>query len=161
MTLRDAIAYIKSSTYYAKDLLGNYSYEGNQDLYVGDCISEYAESLVDVYTSDLMEWLYKNPMARTYVENAIDDSGWNGSLADSIMAGQWLYYEEAILDEADYICTLYGLYHIRKLYQPHIENDSHFLDGVDFDGFEIHYHSISTFRDIEEMAQEWIEDKLQ
>lgn len=71
------------------------SLDGDMD----DLISEAADSAVDVYTANLLEW-YKVPVNQGYVQQAIDDGLCEGvqDIDKLIQAGQSLAYSEEISD---------------------------------------------------------------
>lgn len=66
--------------------------------YICDAISEYADSQIDVYNYDLIEW------AKTHIceiDEAVDELGKPDSFIGYIQQGQYVYYERMIYDELD------------------------------------------------------------
>lgn len=58
-----------------------------------DIISEVADSLVDVYNSDLLEWYLESPNIRlNYANEAIEELGAN-DVFHILVGGQYLYFE--------------------------------------------------------------------
>lgn len=55
----------------ARDFIADYVYSGNTN-YFDDCINEFADNNVDIYTSDLLDWLQESDNASEYMEQAID-----------------------------------------------------------------------------------------
>lgn len=70
---------------------------GNE--YPNEWIHERADSWVDVYNSDLLDWLSENYANATLVENAIEEFGWPGDFFKALMQGQYLDNSE-LLNEA-------------------------------------------------------------
>lgn len=71
--------------------------------YISDKISEYSDSKVDIYYSDLMEWLPDNT---GWLEDAFNEFGWDGCGKDfykAIQMAQFLAYEHECYDNIDKI----------------------------------------------------------
>lgn len=68
----------------------------NTSSYINDVISEQADSMVDIYTSDLMEWASDNIYE---IDEAIKELGWQGDFIQMIRMAQWLTYEQEIRED--------------------------------------------------------------
>lgn len=89
------------------DLVGNY-YNGSS--YIDDAISEQADSMIDIYTSALMDWAGDNIWA---VENAVDELGYPGNFLGMIQQGQYCCYRDEMYDDIKDIYTLTALLMLR------------------------------------------------
>lgn len=56
----------------ARDFIADYVYNGNSN-YLWVCADEFADNNVDVYTSDLLNWLNSCDNAIEYMEEAFDE----------------------------------------------------------------------------------------
>lgn len=66
-----------------------------------DLLSELADNNVDIYTSDLMDWMNKHWENRTAVEDTISEFGWDGveeSLEKAIMYAQYRENRELLYE---------------------------------------------------------------
>lgn len=61
--------------------------EDNEDPEDYDYINEQADSTTPIYTFDLLEWLAKDLQNYGWVEEAVDEYGWQGSMPNAIMMG--------------------------------------------------------------------------
>ena len=140
-----------------KDLyLGEYgdnilSYDGSE--YVGDAITYIADNNVDIYYSDLAEYLKHNS---GYVEQAIQEFGWEGCGSDiwqAIRMGQYLEIEEDLYENLDNILKYYTLKYIQEKHYEEMVTDNfdELFEKEDFD-------NNNTLSDLEEWADEFIED---
>lgn len=63
-----------------------------------ESIGEHADSLVDVYTSDLLDWYSEDVNRIAYMDDAIKELG-SQEASQILSGGQYLYWEE-VLNEA-------------------------------------------------------------
>lgn len=66
--------------------------------YLDDVLSEVADSYVDIYDHDLLEWL---PGHYEWFETAVDESGFNGGLMQMIQAAQRECYESDLSEHRE------------------------------------------------------------
>ncbi len=82
--------------------LGEYDdFLGYRSDYISDRISEYADSKVDIYYSELMKWLPDNT---SWLEEALEEFGWDGCGKDfykAVQMAQFLAYEHECYDNED------------------------------------------------------------
>lgn len=96
--------------------LGEYFRDYN-DGYICDIITEIADSHVDIYNSDLLEWAKDN---YSYIEEAIDEFGTatdsNGKVdfIRCIMQGQFYAYEQDIYENLEDILKFFMYDYIEK-----------------------------------------------
>lgn len=93
----------------SRDFAGDYA-DINNTCYLCDCIGEYADSQVDIYTGNLLEWFKEHFIE---VENAIDefgdiarDSNGRADITATIQRGQYLYYEQKMYEDIEEILTI-------------------------------------------------------
>lgn len=72
-------------------------YKGSSS-YICDAISERADSLINVYSYDLIEWA-KNHICE--IDEAADELGKPDSFIGYIQQGQFIYYEHKLYDQLD------------------------------------------------------------
>lgn len=92
INIREFIENHKSSAE-VQDFFDNYSESSS---YICDAISEYADSQIDIYNYDLIEWA-KNHICE--IDEAADELGKPDSFIGYIQQGQFIYYERLIYDE--------------------------------------------------------------
>lgn len=71
--------------------------------YIEDAIHEVADSLVDVYNTDLISWAGTG-QGNDYTEEALADFGFEGvggTLLGAYRAGQFIMYEGALREELE------------------------------------------------------------
>lgn len=81
----------------------NFIDDAAEDSYTGDIASEFANSNVDVYTSDRFDWLSSNLQRQSYVDDAIQDfggAGENDGIVDVVGWGQYKESEEVFYSVA-------------------------------------------------------------
>lgn len=77
-----------------------------EDLKNNGTISEVADSLVDVYNSDLLEWYLESPNIRLdYANEAIEELGAN-DVFHILVGGQYLYFVELAFEIYDVSLSL-------------------------------------------------------
>lgn len=80
--------------------------------YICDMISEDADSYVDIYNNDLLDWAKDN---YSYIEDALDEFGTptnergNADFIKMIQQGQYYYYEHLFYDNFDEFVKYYTL----------------------------------------------------
>lgn len=89
------------------DMVGSY-YE--ESMYIADAITEHADGMVDIYTSDLMEWAGDNIYA---IEEAVDELGYPGDFLRMIQQGQVWAYEQEMYEDQRCICEFAALLMLR------------------------------------------------
>ena len=70
---------------------------------IDDVISELADSDVNIYTKDLLDWLASDLNNIYLVEEAIKEFGWTGDLIKAIQLGQYKRNEEFLFDALEII----------------------------------------------------------
>lgn len=65
-----------------------------------ESIGEHADSLVDVYTSDLLDWYAKDVNRIAYMDDAIKELG-SQEASQILSGGQYLYWEEVLNEVID------------------------------------------------------------
>lgn len=126
--------------------------------YICDMITEVADSYVDIYNSDLLDWAKNN---YNYIEEALDELGTpqdNNGKADffqMIRQGQYLYYDNLFCDNLDNFIKYYVL---KYLIDNKINIDDEKLeellkvDSTDID-------SNDYLEDIDNYVEEFLKDK--
>lgn len=88
-----------------KDLfLGDFGdqFEGYNSGYIGDIITEIADNNVDIYNSDLLDWLKNN---YSIVEEANDMMGTPSGIIEQCQQGQFYQYEHDLYENLVDIIT--------------------------------------------------------
>ena len=118
------------------------NYDITQDYYISDLFCEHADSWVDIYNSDLLEWAKYN---YEYIEEAIDEYGdvakdpsGRADFMRTIMQGQFLYYERQLYEDADDIIKLLAINYLLENedeVESEMDNDriDEMLDDIDVD----------------------------
>lgn len=86
------------------------NYNGNS--YICDVISEIADNNTSIYYSDIKNFISDNV---EYVENAIDEFGWDGCGSDLMKAGQmgeYLKIQDDIYTNLDDVILYYAYYYL-------------------------------------------------
>lgn len=78
-----------------RDLFADYK---GSSTYICDAISERADSLIDIYNCDLIDWA-KNHICE--IDDAADELGKPDSFIGYIQQGQFIYYEHELYDQLD------------------------------------------------------------
>lgn len=85
-----------------------YDYDSNDNSsYIDDCFTEYADSQVDIYTSDLLEWANGN---YSYIEDYVNEFGQpeKFDFIHLIQCGQFYQkYQELCKDEEEIKAVIY------------------------------------------------------
>lgn len=87
--------------------------------YIGDIITEIADSNVDIYNDDLMEWAKGNT---SYIEDAIrefgtpEDSNGHPDFMKLIMQGQYYMYEQDLYNNIEDILKYWAYDYIENKY---------------------------------------------
>ncbi len=79
---------------------------GYRSDYISDRISEYSDDKVDIYNSELLQWIGSDAEHAEAVGDAINEFGWDGCGKDfykAIQMGQFLIYERECYDNIDKI----------------------------------------------------------
>lgn len=101
----------------------NYTNENNRDLvancidsrneYICDAISETADSNVDIYTSDLLEWAAHNyEYCDEAAQNGLVDMHCDNIMVKLARAGQYEYYTQELYKERAAIVLEYAFEHL-------------------------------------------------
>lgn len=86
--------------------------------YICDIITEIADSHVDIYINDLLDWAKNN---YSYIEEALDefgtptDSKRNADFIKIIMQGQYLYNERDLYDNLEDSLKLFAYVYIQNV----------------------------------------------
>lgn len=110
------------------------SFEGYSDNYICDIVNELADSNVDVYNSDLLEWAKNN---HSYIDEAVAELGHGKDFINDIQIGQYYNNNNEIYDNLkeylryfayDYLLNTKG---IETIKDEDIENIDSELDYID------------------------------
>jgi len=97
---------------------------GYRSDYIGDRISDYADGQVDIYNSDLLQWIGSDAENAEAVGDAIDEFGWDGCGKDfykAIQMGQFLKYEHECYDNIDKIIAAITYDKFRDIAYEHLD----------------------------------------
>ena len=107
------------------------SFRGYSDNYICDIVSELADSKVDIYNSDLLEWAKDN---YSYIDEAVAELGHGKDFISDIQIGQY-YNNNEIYDNLnlryfayDYLLNTKGIEIIKDEDIDNIDNE---LDCID------------------------------
>lgn len=89
--------------------------------YIMDAINEHADSMIDIYTSNLMDWASNNFWA---IDEAMDELGCPGSFVDIVRQGQYYQYSRDMYEDQGEICKLSAL----RILSDEIENGLELTD---------------------------------
>lgn len=70
--------------------------DASESAYICTAIAEYADSRVDIYTSDLWKWAAQN---YEYIDEARAEFGPSKEILDDLRAGQYLQYEQQLYED--------------------------------------------------------------
>lgn len=110
------------------------SFRGYSDNYICDIVSELADSKVDIYNSDLLEWTKDN---YSYIDEAVAELGHGKDFINDIQIGQYYYNNNEIYDNLkeylryfayDYLLNTKGIEIIKDEDIDNIDNE---LDCID------------------------------
>lgn len=87
-----------------------YDYDANDDeQFISDCFSEYADSQVDLYYGDLINWI--STQTAKYIEYYVEEFGMDTKKFDFmklIQGGQWMQnHEQLMQNEAEIKAVIY------------------------------------------------------
>lgn len=126
--------------------------------YICDMISEVADSSIDIYTSDLLDWVKNN---YDYIEDALDefgtpqDSNGKADFFQMIRQGEFLYYERLFYDNIDSFIKYYVL---KYLIDNKISIDDEKLEELlEVDSTDIDNNDY--LEDIDDYVEEFLKDK--
>lgn len=126
--------------------------------YICDMISEVADSFVDIYNDDLLDWAKNN---YNYIEEALDEFGTpqdNNGKADffqMIRQGQYLYYDNLFYDNIDNFIKYYVL---KYLIDNKISIDDEKLEELlEVDSTDVDNNDY--LEDIDNYVEEFLKDK--
>lgn len=126
--------------------------------YICDMISEVADSFVDIYTSNLLDWAKNN---YSYIEEALDEFGTptdsNGRVdfLKIISQGEFLYYESLFYDNLDEFIKYYILKYL--IDNEIIIDDDNLNRLLDTDNAYIDNNNY--LEDIDSYVEEFLKDK--
>lgn len=131
--LKNRIEEVKQNTTdFAIDFVNDYS--GSSE-YLGDAISEFADSNTSIYYSSIIEYIKDNPDA---VNDAINEFGWDGCGKDIYKAGQMAEYLEIqneLYSEIDNIILLLALKELEQ-YENITEEHIKKAEEIEFEGID-------------------------
>lgn len=126
--------------------------------YICDMISEVADNFVDIYNSDLLDWVKNN---YEYIEEALDefgtpqDSNGRADFIKMIQQGQYLYYERLFYYNLDDFIKYYVL---KYLIDNKINIDDEKLEELlEVDSTDIDNNDY--LEDIDSYVEEFLKDK--
>lgn len=113
-----------------------YDYDSNDnEQFISDCFSEYADSQVDIYTSDLLEWVCGN---YSYIEDYVNEFGQpeKFDFIHLIQCGQFyknyqeLYEDEVEIKGVIYLNKLLDTLEVRELNAPITEELQNNIENI-------------------------------
>lgn len=126
--------------------------------YICDMINEVADSFVDIYNSDLLDWAKNN---YEYIEEALDefgtptDSNGRADFFQIIRQGEYLYYDRLFYDNLDDFIKYYVL---KYLIDNKINIDDEKLEELlEVDSTDIDNNDY--LEDIDSYVEEFLKDK--
>lgn len=127
--------------------------------YIGDIITEIADSNVDIYNNDLMEWAKGNT---SYIEDAMrefgtpeDDNG-NPDFMRLIMQGQYYMYEQDLYNNLEDILKYWAYSYIEDTYKL-TELTEEQNDEIEF----LNYNNFEELEDIKNELENIFESEVQ
>lgn len=135
MTNENIKTYIKNNLQLAEpcDYIVNYTHCNSQ--YIDDIIAEIADSATDVYYSNLIDWLKKDPESVDYIESAVDEFGQpeKFDFMKLLQQGQYYQNEQTLYKNKSDMCLLWALIYCLEnnidLTDAQIENLSDDIDN--------------------------------
>lgn len=127
--------------------------------YVSDIIAEIADSNVDIYNNDLMEWAKGNT---SYIEDAIrefgtpEDGNGHPDFMRLIMQGQYYMYEQDLYNNIEDILKYWAY--------DYIENKYNLTELTEEQNEEIefyNYNNVDKLEEIEGMIEDIFESEVQ
>ena len=138
--------------------LFNSGVDYNGCYYIYDMISDVANSFVDIYNSDLLDWAKNN---YEYIEEALDefgtptDSNGRANFFEIISQGEYLYYERLFYDNLDDFIKYYVL---KYLIDNKINIDDDNLNRLlDINSNDIDNNNY--LKDIDSYVEEFLKDE--
>lgn len=127
--------------------------------YICDMITEVADSFVDIYNDDLLEWAKDN---YSYIEEALDelgtpqDSNGKADFIKMIQQGEYLYYERLFYNNLDEFIKYYIL---KYLIDNEISIDDDKLDNLlDYITSEIDHNQ--EFNEVDDCIEEFLKERM-
>lgn len=112
-----------------RDFISNYSLDSSS--YICDAISQFADSMIDIYYNDLFEWCKHN---FDYVNQAIAEFGSSNDIIRDIQSGQYLQYTEELYQDIEEAIKYLVLEYLDENYSNiEIEKLEEILDTIDTD----------------------------
>lgn len=107
----------------------------NESSYIGDAISEFADSNIDIYTYNLFDWAKTN---YNYIEQGVAEFGIdekNFDFIKLIQQGQYLQLTQDLYNDIDEIIKMLAFYEMIEQLND-LTNDDEIEIEIDFDEFE-------------------------
>lgn len=124
----------------------------NSSKYISDWVSEVADSNIDIYTGELLDWVAKDLINYQYVEQAIEEGfAPTDDFIKMLTGGQFLYYSEFIREHIEDYLIYYAL-----LYLDSLEIESQNIDSIVDELYNLDYKDFEKFSEIEEAIDEII-----
>lgn len=130
----------------------------NGRYYICDMITDVADSFVDIYNSDLLDWTKNN---YSYIEEALDefgtpqDSNGRADFLKMMSQGEFLYYDNLFYDNLDNFIKYYVL---KYLIDNKINIDDEKLEELlQIDSTDINNNDC--LEDINSYVEEFLKDK--
>lgn len=117
--------------------------------YIGDIITELADSNVDIYNSDLSEWAKDNV---SYIEEAINmwgipkDEGGHADYYRMIQQGQYYMYEQDLYNNIEDILKYWAY--------SYIEDNYNLTELTEEQNDEIEFLNYNNFEKLEDLKNE-------
>lgn len=118
--------------------VGVTSFKGYSDDYICDIVNELADSNVDIYNSDLLEWAKDN---YSYIDEATAELGHGKDFINDIQIGQYYYNNNEIYDNLkeylkyfayDYLLNKKGIEVIKDEDIKNIDSELDYIDNNNY-----------------------------
>lgn len=139
-----------------RDLMADYENDYTDDFvqydgYIQDAISALADSRVDIYTSDLLDWAKQN---YSYIEDANREFGQVDDFLQQIRQGQYYCFEQEMYEDIENIYIFVGLYYLEDIKGEEVESD---LVALVIENIGLN-NDIDTFDNILDIVKNTIEE---
>lgn len=148
--LSNLSGYAKDFALECEDNFANYV--SNQE-YISDLISEFADSHVDMYYNELLEFVKENPHSlEEVIEEGLYDPSVNYRFWDHVTAAQYMSIEQEIQDELGEIVRYLAVSYLWRM----AEKDYTEAELSDLEDY-LDPYAMSTFDEIAEAVDNFIE----
>lgn len=114
------------------------SFKGYSDNYICDIVNELADSNVDIYNNDLLEWAKHN---HNYIDEAVAELGHGKDFINNIQIGQYYYNNNEMYDNLkeylryfayDYLLNTKRIENIKDEDIDNIDNELNYIDNNNY-----------------------------